>query len=271
MLPAFDSLKKSQQSLIIYIIKWSLPAFKGLFTMRLIFIFIFIVSFGLIGCASQDKEQTLEVAKLSPKEQSLNTVYLMLSRGNSVGALNKHLKSLALECDVEFNNTDANVYVARTQEEMFFLLLLAAADGKTANVVNTPCSEIYYLTGYASLDLGRVEDAQSYVNKAIAMSPLHSLYLSELGHIYQLKKEWLLALSTYEKAEQYAQDFSPEHLKLKELSRAKRGVGFTLIELDRLEEAKIKFNECLDINPEDKTAIAELAYIKQLENKITID
>ena len=39
----------------------------------------------------------------------------------------------------------------------------------------------------------------------------------------------------------------------------------------KLEEAKIKFNECLDINPEDKTAIAELAYIKQLENKIIIN
>lgn len=213
------------------------------------------------GCASQQVNDV----ELSAKHKALSSAHLMLSKGNAVGALNKHLKWLVNECEHELNNSNEILYVARSQIESFYLLLLATAENNNAKVIATPCAEGFYYMGYASLELGRIDDAEKYVKKAIKMSPLNALYSSELGHIYQVKKDWPLALTTFKKSEELANDFSPDSLKLIELSRAKRGVGFTLIELGRLNEAKNKFNECLDINPEDKIAKAELAYIKSIE------
>ncbi len=88
-------------------------------------------------------------------------------------------------------------------------------------------------------------------------------------NLYQTKKDWKKALDTFQESEQNVEAYSPPDLKLQELSRAKRGVGFALIELGKLDEAEKKFNECLEINKNDKTALNELKYIEGLRNKKT--
>ncbi len=119
------------------------------------------------------------------------------------------------------------------------------------------------------LDLGKIDIAEQFILRAVEMSPVNSMYLSELGHIYQIKKEWNKALDTFQKSEHSVEVYSHPDSKLEELSRAKRGVGFTLIELGKLDEAEKKFNLCLEINKNDKTALNELKYIKSLKIKKT--
>ena len=45
-----------------------------------------------------------------------------------------------------------------------------------------------------------------------------------------------------------------------------RGLGFSLIELKQLDEAEKAFQESLQIEPENKLAQNELAYIQQLRS-----
>jgi Flp pilus assembly protein TadD len=47
---------------------------------------------------------------------------------------------------------------------------------------------------------------------------------------------------------------------------ALRGMGFSLIELNRLDEAERAFKQSLDIDPTNAVALNELAYIKDLRS-----
>jgi len=46
-----------------------------------------------------------------------------------------------------------------------------------------------------------------------------------------------------------------------------RGVGFALIELNRLDEAEQKYRLCLEIDPQDSIAMNELRYIEKLRKE----
>ena len=46
-----------------------------------------------------------------------------------------------------------------------------------------------------------------------------------------------------------------------------RGVGYSLIELGRLDEAEEVFNQCLDIDKDDQGAKRELKYIQQMREQ----
>jgi tetratricopeptide (TPR) repeat protein len=92
------------------------------------------------------------------------------------------------------------------------------------------------------------------------------LYLSELGSIYKLEKNWPEAKKTFEAAEEHAA-LSPDDLKASELGLARRGLGYVLVELGQLAEAEKKYQQCLKDDPNDKKAAAELEYVRGLKAK----
>lgn len=179
-------------------------------------------------------------------------------------AINGYFNDVIAYCDKQQQQTDQRIYAARTRTETLFYLLGAAAESRDARVDDPLCADAHYLKGYALLELGSVEFAQAEIEAALAMSPVNARYLSELGHIHQYRKQWQQALELFRKAEEYADTYSPDDLKSRELSRAKRGIGFSYIELGRLDEAEKKFLECLELDRNDKSAIRELKYIAKL-------
>lgn len=74
-------------------------------------------------------------------------------------------------------------------------------------------------------------------------------------------------MEAFVKAEKYAQTYSPQNSQKMELLRAKRGVGYILIEQMKFDEAENKYLECLEIDKNDKKSLIELQYIKKLRNK----
>ncbi|RUO76348.1 hypothetical protein [Pseudidiomarina taiwanensis] len=52
--------------------------------------------------------------------------------------------------------------------------------------------------------------------------------------------------------------------QMDEFLRAKRGIGYSLIEMNNLSEAEQIYLEVLEINPDDEAAQNELEYIRQL-------
>ncbi len=99
------------------------------------------------------------------------------------------------------------------------------------------------------------------------MAPVNAMYLSALGHIYQVRRDWAVAIDYFSRAEDAAQTYSPEAVRVSEFMHAKRGLGFNLIQLGKLNEAEVKYQECLAIDVTDKGALNELEYIKILRAK----
>lgn len=206
----------------------------------------------------------------SSNEELLRMGIEALSK-NATVAIKSYFDPVIQNCRASFPNGEEDdehrFYAARTPAESLYYLVQAAAENQQASVVRVPCAAANYLKGYASVDLGDLEAAADHLRQALRWSPVHALYLSELGHVQQINRDWQTALELFEKAEEYAEMFSPEEEKLGELARAKRGIGFALIEMGELDEAEQKFTECLQIDGADEKAKQELAYIKQLRER----
>jgi tetratricopeptide (TPR) repeat protein len=222
----------------------------------------------LVGCASQPQKTSQVLSEPEIRTQLTNAASL-IKQGNLKRALDGPLSQANTACDSLYLNKGKRVYVARDLAETILLLAMSAAadDKQDAEVIDSFCPDVFYMTGYAYVDLGKIEDAMHHVKKAIAMSPLNSQYLSELGHLYQVQRKHEDALKTFQESEAAAEKWSPDAVKKDELARAKRGVGFNLIELNRLDEAEAKFKECLELNAGDKGAANELAYIRSLRSQ----
>jgi len=174
-----------------------------------------------------------------------------------------------------YANSKEKVYCARSSTESLGYLLQAAADmdkgksekgKKNAIVLSSTWASAYFLKGYAFQELGRIGDAKAALKLALELSPWSSLYLSELGSIYKLEKNWREAKKTFEAAEEHAA-LSPGDLKAAELGLARRGLGYVLVELGQFVEAEKKYQQCLKDDPNDTKAAAELEYVRGLKAK----
>jgi tetratricopeptide (TPR) repeat protein len=174
-----------------------------------------------------------------------------------------------------YGTSKSKIYCARSSTETLGYLLQSAADAdkgksekgkKNAIVLSSTWAAAYFLKGYALQELGRIGDAKATLKLALELSPWSSLYLSELGSIYKLEKNWPEAKKTFETAEEHAA-LSPDDLKAAELGLARRGLGYVLVELGQLAEAEKKYQQCLKDDPKDTKAAAELEYVRGLKAK----
>ncbi|RYY73082.1 MAG: tetratricopeptide repeat protein [Gammaproteobacteria bacterium] len=199
-------------------------------------------------------------------EKHLNKGIDFASAGSLKKALTEFDQVIDI-CNKKYSDKKLKVFSSRGSVETLYYMALAATQGVDAMAVDTTCSDALYFRGYSELDLGNIALAQTYIERAIEMSPNNSVYLSELGHIHQTNKKWNEALATFTDSEDSAELYSPEQVKVGELTRAKRGVGYALIELQRFDEAELKYQECLKLDPSDKGSVNELEYIKSLREK----
>lgn len=225
----------------------------------------FFIVLTLGGCASQEVSTDAETNFDFQQEfEMLDAGYHALSK-NAKTAKTDYFDPIIKKCTETFEGTTKRYYAARTPAESLLYSLKAVADGESAQVLSVPCGMAHYLAAYANIDLGNIAAAEEHLKSALHWSPVNPQYQSELAHLMQIRRDWNEALRLFSDAEDNAEAFSPEHMRNNELARAKRGIGFTLIELGRLEEAEVKFLECLEIDPDDEKAKHELAYLGQLK------
>src|SRR5207245_2846205 len=96
-------------------------------------------------------------------------------------------------------------------------------------------ADAYFMKGYALQDLGRRAEAKASINHALELSPFSPQYLSELGEIYELEKNWPKAMQTFREAEDH-NPLAPDESRAFELGTARRGIGYVLVELGKLDE-----------------------------------
>ena len=220
----------------------------------------------VLGAASDDPEKDPQIPKLIDEARTL--------------LKNKQPQAAIANCEkviAAFKNHYANskekIYCARSSAESLGYLLQSAANTdkgkeakKNAIVLSSTWASAYFLKGYGLQELGRIAEAKSALLLALELSPWNSLYLSELGSVYKLEKNWKEAKKTFDAAEEHAA-LSPDELKASELGLARRGQGYVLVELGQLAEAEKKYLQCLKDDPNDKKAAAELEYVRNLKAK----
>jgi tetratricopeptide (TPR) repeat protein len=174
-----------------------------------------------------------------------------------------------------YENSKSKIYCAQTSAENLGYLVMAAAamnkgefdpDKKNAIVLSPTWSTAYFIKAYALQDLGRLADAKSVLQLALELSPWNSRYLSELGSIYVLEKNWTKAKEAFGKAEDQA-PLASDETKAEVLARARRGLGYVFVELRQLDEAEKKYQQCLATDPQDTKAAEELKYVRDLRAK----
>ncbi len=177
------------------------------------------------------------------------------------------------KCDVVINayktyygSRKEKIYCARTGPETLGSLLKAAVDNNNAVALTSTWSDAYFVKAYALQDLRRLGDAKATLEQALKLSPFNSQYLAELGEIYVFDKNWPQAMNAFKGAEDNA-NLAPDKSRADELGRARRGQGYVLVELGKLDEAEKKYQQCVAANPDDCKARAELEYVRDQKAK----
>jgi tetratricopeptide (TPR) repeat protein len=153
-----------------------------------------------------------------------------------------------------------------SQLETLTYMLEASAANVSAVALDSLWCDALFLKGFALIDLGRAPEAEPYLKRVVEMAPQNAHYLAEWAEFHKSKRDWQTAHDLFERAVGAA-EFSDPSRKPAELGRALRGVGFTSIELGKLDEAEQSFNAALKLNPTDRGAQSELDYLKQLRTK----
>lgn len=165
-----------------------------------------------------------------------------------------------------YGSSKQKAFCARTSAESLGVLLKAAADKNSATVLSSTWSDALFMKAFSLEDLRRLGEAKTTLQEALRLSLLNSQYLSELGQIYQLEKDWPKAKQAFEEAEDQAK-LSPPESQADELGRARRGLGYVLVELGQLDQAEKKYQQCLAADPNDARAKRELEYVRALQAK----
>ncbi len=169
--------------------------------------------------------------------------------------------------------------------------------------VTNDLAEGWFLRGFALIELKDCREAARTLKEALKLVPRNPRYLNELGHCLQELEQhqkacavfrrciaacqsipWEVFSDAIEKAKQKGQALIDrgqtesgrslvsaaekhesvlQHRHRKQESRAWRGVGYSLIELRRWDEAEAVFQESLKLEPNNRSALDELAYIRR--------
>ena len=216
---------------------------------------------------SEDKAwKTLQTSRISAGDR-------LLGERQPEQAIREAFDPLIADYEARYAGSEVTYYSARTSTEGLAYMLGVAAEhdrggkAKTATVLDHLWAYGYYGKAYALIELGRPDDAMDMLDKALQLSPYNPQFLSERGHIHQIKKEWPEMLRSNLSAQEFTPLASPEDSRDIEHARALRDQGFALIELDRLEEAETLFRDSLKLDPTSEMARNELVYIRKLKSK----
>jgi Flp pilus assembly protein TadD len=224
---------------------------------------------GTVTASKQAEDEAWKILQAS----RITTGDRLLTENQPEQAIREAFDPLIADYESRYVGDKITYYSARTSAEGLAYMLHAAAEhnrsgkGKDALLLDHTWAYGYYGKAYALIELDRPDDAMAELEKALKLAPYNPQFLSELGHVYQLRRKWPEMLKSNQSAEEFAQIASPEDRQAIEHARALRGQGFALIELGRLQEAENKFLESLKIDPSSLVARNELDYIQQLRSK----
>jgi tetratricopeptide (TPR) repeat protein len=135
-------------------------------------------------------------------------------------------------------------------------------NGSDFQRIDSAYKEALQIKAYIYSDLKKYEKAIENLKKVQAIAPTSAMAFIEHGYVHIANRSNILAASTYLSAKHLANKYPEGQSKSK--AAALRGLGFVLIESGELDKAKMHYEESLEIDPGNKTAINELKYISSV-------
>lgn len=191
----------------------------------------------------------------------------LIQAGKFTQAIEEYFDKIIESLESEYDDEDVRYFCARTKAEAKAYRQASGNDGKVVTILSDTWSMAYYMKAYSLIELDRHTEAMENLSRAITLSPLNAQYLSEMGHLYSLSRDWEKSLELFLRAAEGAETVSPERIRMMDLTRAWRGVGYAYIELKKYDEAEEMYRKCLDLNPDDDAAKQELEYIDQMRSE----
>ncbi len=191
----------------------------------------------------------------------------LIQDGQPQEAITRVLDPFIAALEARYRDQPGVLYCANSQAEALFYLVKESTQQHAATVLDGAWCDAYFMRGFAQFDLGRLDLAEADYARALALEPENPHVLSEMGDMHLRHKDWPGAITYFEHAIEATKTFGAEERKTAETTRALRGVGYADVELGRLEDAEARYARCLEIDPHDEKARAELAYVKDLRAK----
>ena len=134
--------------------------------------------------------------------------------------------------------------------------------------VDHACPAAYKAAGFLVIEQkGSPDAALAYLDKASALAPYWAEPLAEKGFLLNQVGRPREALAAYHKAIELQDLFDNAANQNKAL--AWRGLGYTYVELDDLDNAQRAYEQSLKLEPGNPLATEELQYIRRLREKRT--
>lgn len=173
------------------------------------------------------------------------------------------LSSALAFCDGHRGSAEAPVYSVTNDAEAREYLASAAA-GQRPTFVDHACPAAYKAAAFLAVRADDSTAAFSYLDRAQQLAPHWAEPLAERAYLVGKLGDRAASLGIYQAALDLT-DRYPNSAYLKPL--VLRGIGFTLIELERLDEARRAFEASLELEPSNELARTELLYIEQLRER----
>lgn len=210
-------------------------------------------------------------ADMTPEQAqaAVNAAFAEQKRGNLEGVI-----PLLDPVIAAFESMQARsaTFCSENQKQTLALLLTAASDhnegkssapgGKTV-VVNEAFCIALFLKGYVMVDMGRNAEAETFLRRAHEGEPLNAHFLNEYAEWYKMAGQWQRAHDLFAEALDKA-SYADDESQPKYRARALRGMGYTEIELGKLDDAEKHMPESQKYDPDSNAAKHELEYIARL-------
>lgn len=213
--------------------------------------------------------QSAPATQQSPREAAraakLGEALAAIRNGKAAEAI-RVLDPLLAEYEKLHAGEKGQIFCAHNVKQAILYASEADAANRGSTVLGPDWCNALWARGFALIDLQQVDAAVPFLERAVALSPSHPHYLSELGYAYQAQKQWQRSYDAYARAAAGA-EYEEGDQRNRSLRRAWFGMGYDLIELGRLDEAEKLLNRCLELFPDDQKVKSELQFIKEQRAK----
>lgn len=201
------------------------------------------------------------------EEFRANVTRAMLSaqRGDDRAAWSELEEVLAF-CSDKKSSDDTRVFSVTSDAEAKEYLA-TAEPGVLTTFVDHACPSAYKAAAFLSVRAKDSVAAYAYLDRAQALAPHWAEPLAERAYLTGSLGNRAASLEIYRAALQLAEKY-PSSTYLKPIIL--RGIGFALVELDRLDEAQRAFESSLQLEPSSELAKNELIYIQQVRARKAI-
>ncbi len=225
-----------------------------------------LICFGTVGCNSvKPNDGSKPITKVESKVEvdPTNQANQLMSEGKfseAINLLKPYVGNMPANWRARVETSDKILVHYWDQEHLTQCFIAdALKDKKVDAILGESYSRAYYLLAYAYLELKDAKSANENLDRALVLEPDSPVLLAEKGTLNQITGHPDIAVAYFQKS------LDSKACKLdKEWGKSYRGLGVSLIDLEKLDEAEKALYTSLKYSPNNKTAIGELNYIDQL-------